>query len=92
MAAEWAHLRPLVSALERGGNPVVGGGFRVVEGGYECLMQQPLDFVLLHDAVSDEDQDIHLAESSDMVWCSHCWGSIIGSNRAAEVRSDRLVD
>jgi hypothetical protein len=82
--AEWEHLLPLVSALERGGNPVLAPAFRPVEGGYECVMQAPLDFELLRPFIGPNDKDVHLAESSDMVWCSHCWTAIIGPRRIAE--------
>lgn len=84
MTAAWAHLVPLVSALERGGNAVVAQGFVPVEGGYECAMQDPLDFELLRPLVGANDKDVHLAESSGLVWCIHCWASIFGPRRMTE--------
>lgn len=88
MAADWEHLLPLVSALERGGNAVVAPGFRPVQGGYECRMQAPLDFELVRPLVGPNDKDVHLAESTDVVWCSHCWASIYGPRRVAETDED----
>lgn len=55
-----------------------------VEGGYECAMREPLDFELLRPLVVAGGKDIHLSESSDMLWCSHCWASVIGARRITE--------
>jgi hypothetical protein len=84
MNGPWEHLLPLVSALERGGNAPIPPGFVPVTGGYECAMRDPLDFELLR-PVRPTDKDVHLAESSDLVWCSHCWTTVIGARRIAEV-------
>jgi hypothetical protein len=75
-------------ALERSGNAAVTGGFRPVEGGYECAMTHPLDFELLRGLVPTADNNVHLGTPSDMVWCSHCWSAIIGPRRIAEAEGD----
>ncbi len=88
MAAEWEHLQPLLLALRESGNAVDGPSFVSVQGGYECVMQSPLDFCVVRSVIAEGDENVHLAESSDLVWCSHCWASIIGPTRLDEVRQD----
>ena len=88
MAAEWEHLQPLLVALRESGTAVAGPGFVPVQGGYECVMQRPLDFDVVRSVITEGDKNVHLGESSDLVWCSHCWASIIGPTRLDEVRQD----
>lgn len=78
MATKWSHLQPLVDLLVQAGNVVETGGFRVTQGGYTCVMRCPIDFTLLRGVVPGNDSNVHLAENDDMVWCSHCWATIIG--------------
>ncbi len=84
MNAPWEHLLPLVAALERGGNAAIPPGFVPVENGYECAMRDPLAFELLRPLVAAGGKNIHLSESSDMLWCSHCWASVVGARRITE--------
>jgi hypothetical protein len=88
MPHAWAHLLPLVAALERAGNAAASPGFVATQGGYECAMTQPLDVAVLRPLVGPDDPDVHLAESSDLLWCTHCWGCIIGADRLAEVAAE----
>jgi hypothetical protein len=90
VADEWRHLVPLVDALVERGNAVVGERFVPNQGGFECEMKSPLDFEVLHPLVPQEDKNIHLAPSSDLLWCSHCWASVFGPNRVAEAADDNL--
>lgn len=83
-----AHLLPLVAALERGGKEALGTGFKATPGGYECVMTRPLDFSILRAVLGADDDDVHLSDSGDLVWCSHCWASIIGPLRVAEAEAD----
>jgi hypothetical protein len=83
VADDWRHLVPLVDALVERGNAVVGEGFAPTQGGFECEMTRPLDFDVLRTLVPQDDKNIHLAPSSDLMWCSHCWASVFGPNRLA---------
>lgn len=82
MAAPWEHLQPLLDALGH------VGGFVPTPGGYECVLERPIDVALVRALVPADDPHVHLAESSDLVWCSHCWASILGPQRLAEVQQD----
>lgn len=66
----WRHLVPVVDALVADGKAFVGATFSPTQGGFDCRMARPLDFELLRTVVSGTDKNIHLAPSSDLLWCS----------------------
>lgn len=77
---EWAHLQVIVDALVERGNVAVDGGSVTNQGGFDCRMQEPLDFDLVATLSAQDGHDLRVDRDGDRVDCLHCWAGIVGPN------------
>jgi hypothetical protein len=73
---DWKHLVPVVDALIAAGNMTVSDGFRPNQGGWDCLMRDPLDLVILRPLVAADPHADKMTFASTGLDCLHCWSGI----------------
>ena len=82
----YANLLPILDVLIEAGNRVVGTGFQLTQGGWECVLTEPIDFGFLRTVV-DLPSTITGSEEHDQILDRLSWCAITGGAEMARIQA-----